>query len=175
MDYNIRERRKQKGYTQQQLADTLNVSRVTLRKIENMDESIQLSTYKSCLDILGLEIHVHSKNGPLSEVENFAHEVMEQLGLIKTNHHRYRHGWVYIMTHEDIIKIGVTQRDIPEIRAHEIYEQTGRKCTVYYTKLVTDIWDTEKQLHNIFEDNKLHGEWFAVDKDIAKEKLKQFH
>lgn len=172
MKYNLSQKRKQKGYTQEYLSNKLDMSRKTLHKIEKQDNSVSLYYYKKYLEALDLELHIRPKNGETSDVENFVYEVLDRIGYTNPIPHRY--GWVYIMTHKDIIKIGVTQLDDPSKRAQKIYQDTGRECIVYYAKLVSDVWKVEAQLHEAFKDTRLDGEWFSADKYIVKLFMERF-
>lgn len=59
----IKELRKDKGYTQQSLADLADISRVTLGKLERGEvSSVSIKTLDIILDALSYEIDIKSKN-----------------------------------------------------------------------------------------------------------------
>ena len=91
-----------------------------------------------------------------------------------------KHGWVYIaklQTDDSIIKIGLT-KSIPEDRIKEInrifhpgMDKDKSKTKLHYTRLTSDCRKIEKEMHSLFDQYKLKGEWFKLHCGVAKQNL----
>lgn len=79
-------------------------------------------------------------------------------------------GYVYIFKSELGYKIGYTQRT-PEKRLKE-FSKLPYKIDLYHSTKVENPRRIEKQLHQVYENYNINGEWYDLsDDDLIKIKL----
>lgn len=81
---------------------------------------------------------------------------------------------IYVIeTLKDKIKIGITSNT--EVRFRTIECQSGNRITnSYVTEKCNDACKVEHSLHTIFKENRVLGEWFAIDFESVVSCLKEF-
>ena len=81
-------------------------------------------------------------------------------------------GYVYIcLANDNTIKIGITT--YPYTRLHQIETSSGKEIVDWYVeKSCVNYKSIESQMHNIFKNNRLKGEWFTSNFNEAVNKLK---
>lgn len=87
----------------------------------------------------------------------------------KVNSNKNPDGYIYILQIEefDLYKIGVSQnvkRRIKDIRSNNPFY-----CKLIYVGSFYDVYEIEKQIHELFSINKFKGEWFKSYKDDIKD------
>lgn len=81
-------------------------------------------------------------------------------------------GYVYVIDVGDRRKIGCTQN--PERRVREILQASGVRNVPYFASFLHENHrDTEKELHEYFDNSHLLGEWFSAHYDDVVSKIQQ--
>lgn len=82
-------------------------------------------------------------------------------------------GYVYLiedMERKGLVKIGKTRN--PKTRLSFIRRTGGIAYgRTFVSNRIADCGELELRLHNLFDDRRVHGEWFRVDFETAKETL----
>ena len=83
-------------------------------------------------------------------------------------------GYVYILQKENkLVKIGVSVN--PEKRINAIRTHGAEKfINVFISSKTESYKEIERQLHSFFKKERVMGEWFNVDFDVAKERIEIF-
>tara|TARA_R110000851_G_scaffold239999_1_gene392729 strand:+ start:394 stop:771 length:378 start_codon:yes stop_codon:yes gene_type:complete len=86
-----------------------------------------------------------------------------------TNAKKYPNGFLYILKLKgfDLYKIGVSNK--PKRRIRDIKSVLPFESDIVFCKRYIDVYPLEKQLHDLYIENKARKEWFYVyDEDITK-------
>ena len=70
-------------------------------------------------------------------------------------------GHIYIMECDGKYKIGVS-KDI-ERRRKQLDNKPFPTTIVYKSSLINNVYDVEKEIHSVYEEKRIGGEWFELD------------
>ena len=96
----------------------------------------------------------------------------------KSNSSRFPNGYLYIIKLEGhpIYKVGVSQN--PKRRLKDISSNNPFEIAVLFLKAFENVYQLEKLLIDLYEINKIKGEWFNAYEDCIQEtvdELNQIH
>ena len=78
---------------------------------------------------------------------------------------RTRIGYLYAIEGSEGVKIGCSIH--PEKRVKQLMSISGSSGRTYISRKVVDMFSYEKSLHNNFAEQRLVGEWFNIDFQVA--------
>ena len=89
----------------------------------------------------------------------------------KTNSKRYPDGFIYILKLKgfDLYKIGVSNK--PKRRIRDIKNVLPFESNIVFCKRYIDVYSLEKQLHDLYIENKARKEWFYIYNEDVTEVL----
>jgi len=140
-----------------------------------------LSTLLKILEVLKENLYIAPKEGYNDFIINeVAIKIIQQISLNNSqlNLHQQPYGWVYIAklcNDDSIIKIGLTKLNKAEYRIemmnsdHSYLER--ERIELFYTRLTSDCRKVEKQMHILFKESNIKGEWFKVNCEVTKNEL----
>jgi len=171
----IRYLRMKNKFRQEDVCRISGITRKTLSRIEAGDTNYTIDILIKILDIFNEGVFIsHNDITPNKTISDFIFSIENTLEPLLNDRSRRTnvYGWIYIVNYVgeySKCKIGLTREDTPESRILNM--SSIENYELFYAKLVKNCLKTEADLHHIFKDDRIHGEWFRVSCELAKEKL----